>query len=341
MPQPQVTRRTALASLIAAAYAGGLGTGRAAAPERVNVGFFTETKPTMIAKGEEWFAQGLGGPITWTEFASGAEINTAMVAGSCDIGLATGSVATASGISQNLPFQLVGVVDNIGPAEEMTVRASTNIRTPADFRGKKVATPFGSTSHFRLLGFLKTNNLTQRDVTVLDMRPAAIQAAWARNEIDAAYVWAPAKSKLLEAGGQVFRTWDTLDRAGYVVADLIVVRNAFAASYPDAIVGFLKAYGRALEMWRTQPDAAAAIVARQAGVTPQVAKADMEEYDFISLADQMSARWLGAPGQPGAFAGVLKGTADFLVEQRSIRSAPGVEVFGRAIHTEYLQRAVA
>ncbi len=339
-----IHRRAALLAATAVATGAALGAPRAgaqSAPARVNVGFFTETKPTMIAKGEEWFAQGAGGPITWTEFGSGAEINTALVAGSCDIGLATGSVAVASGISQNLPFQVVGLVDNIGPAEEMTVRAAANIREPADFRGKKLATPFGSTSHFRTLGFLKTNGLTQRDVTVLDMRPAAIQAAWARGEIDAAYVWSPAKSKLIEAGGERYVTWDKLDAAGYVVADVIVARQGFADSYPDAVVGFLRAYGRALEMWRTQPEAAAAIVARQAGVSPQIAAADMAEYEFIPLASQLSEAWLGAPGRPGKFAAVLKGTADFLVEQRSIRSAPAVEVFGRAIRTEYLQRAMA
>ena len=108
----------------------------------------------------------------------------------------------------------------IGPAEEMTVRASEGIKAPADFKGKKVATPFGSTSHFRLLGFLKTNGLSQAEVTVLDMKPAAIVAAWSRREIDAAYVWAPAKSKLLADGGAVYPTAEALDKAGYVIADL-------------------------------------------------------------------------------------------------------------------------
>jgi taurine transport system substrate-binding protein len=259
MTKLSVTRRAALAAGAASVFATGAARGRA--PERVNLGFFTEAKPTMIAKGEGWFAEGVKAPINWTEFGSGAEINTAIVAGSCDIGLSTGSVGTAAGISQGLPFQVVGLVDNIGPAEEMTVRAAANIRSPADFRGKRVAAPFGSTSHFRLLGFLKTNGLTLRDVTVLDMRPAAIQAAWSKGEIDAAYVWSPAKSKLLEAGGGVFRTWDALDKAGYVVADVIIVRSAFARDYPDAVVGFLQAYGRALDLWRTKPDEAARLVA--------------------------------------------------------------------------------
>ena len=333
-----ITRRGALAGVAGAAV---LGRGARAASSVVNVGFFTETKPTMIAKGEGWFEQGLGAKINWTEYGSGAEINTAIVAGGCDIGLATGSVATSAAMAQKLPLQLVGMVDNIGAAEEMTVRTSAGIKVPADFKGKKVATPFGSTSHFRLLGFLKVNGLSEADVTVLDMKPAAIVAAWTRKDIDAAYVWAPAKSKLLADGGAVFPTAAMLDKAGYVIADLIVVRNGFAKSEPEAVVGFLKEYGRALDLWRQKPEAAAAIVAKQAGVAPEVATTDMKEYDFVPLQEQLSPEWLGMPGKPGKFTEVLKHTADFLVQQRSIRSAPGLGAFQNATDTQFLQQALA
>jgi taurine transport system substrate-binding protein len=272
---------------------------------------------------------------------SGAEINTAITAGSCDFGLATGSVATAAAISQGLPLTLIGMVDNIGPAEELIVRTSLGLKTPDDFKGKKIATPFGSTSHFRLLGFLKTNKLTERDVTVLDMKPAAIQAAWSRGDIDGAYIWAPVKSKLLESGGSLYATSAALEKQGYVIADLIVVRTAFAKQYPDAVVGFLGAYGKALDLWLTKPDEAATIVGKQAGVSTAVAMGDMKEYDFVPLKAQVTERWLGAPGKPGAFAKTLKSTADFLVEQRSIKSAPGLEAFDKAIDTSYLEKAVA
>ncbi len=332
------TRRAALAGMGALGLAG---RARAAMPEKVNLGFFTETKPTMIAKGLGWFDEAVGSKISWTEMGSGAEINTAIVGGSCDIGLATGSVATSAGIAQGLPFQLIGIVDNIGPAEEMVVRSSAGLRTAADFKGKKLATPFGSTSHFRLLGFLKTNGLTQRDVTVLDMKPAAIQAAWAKNEIDGAYVWSPAKSKLIEAGGELFRTSEALEKAGYVIADLIIVRTEFGKAYPDAVVGFLKSYGRALDMWRQKPDEAAEIVGKQAGVSTAVAMADMKEYDFVPLADQAGPRWLGTAAAPGKFAETLKSTADFLVEQRSIRTAPALDVFHKAINTDFIRKATA
>ncbi len=314
---------------------------RAAVPGAVNVGFFTETKPTMIAKGLGWFDDGVKSKIAWTEFGSGAEINTAITAGSCDFGLATGSVATAAAIAQGLPLTLIGMVDNIGPAEEMVVRTSANLKKPADFKGHKLATPFGSTSHFRMLGFLKTNGLTQADVTLLDMKPAAIVAAWSKGEIDGAYVWSPAKSKLLADGGAIYSTWEPLSKAGYVIADLIVVRNGFAKDYPDAVVGFLAAYGRALDMYKQKPQEAADIVAKQAGVTPDVAARDMKEYDFVPLSEQATPRWLGTKATPGAFAKTLHSTAEFLVAQRSIKKTPGLEAFEAATDTSYLQKAVA
>jgi taurine transport system substrate-binding protein len=335
------TRRFALLGAGATALIGP-GRSRAATPATVNVGFFTETKPTMLAKGEGWFEAGTGGKMSWMEMGSGADINAAITAGSCDLGLSTGSAATAAGIAQGLPLKLIGMVDNIGPAEEMTVRTAAGFQTPADFKGKKIAAPFGSTSHFRLLGFLKRHGLTQREVTVLDMKAAAIVAAWSRGEIDAAYVWAPAKSKILADGGTPFPTYQSLDQAGYVIADLIVVRDGFAQQYPDAVTAFLKAYRRALTMYLEQPDATAAIVAKQAGVTTSVALADMKEYDFVPPADQVTPAWLGGtPQDPGKFARVLKGTADFLVEQKSIKSAPAVEAFQKAIDTDYLKKAIA
>jgi len=312
----------------------------AAKPDTINAAFFVETKPTMIAKAEGWFDQMGGAKINWREVGSGAEINTGMAAGSFDVGFAIGSSPTAAGISQNIGYQVVAMVDNIGPAEDMIVRKAANIKTPADFKGKKVATPFGSTSHFRLLGFLSRHNLSQSNVTVLDMNPDAEVAAWHRGDIDAAYVWSPAKAKMLADGGEKFPTSKDLDAHGYVIADLIVVRTAFLEKYPEAVAGLVKAYGRALDMYRNKPEQAIQIVAKQTGVSDAVAKENLAEYDFVSLRDQLSPAWLGTPGKPGKFAEVLKRTADFLVQQKSIRSAPDLAAFQKGINPTFLAKAV-
>ena len=75
-------------------------------------------------------------------------------------------------------------------------------------------------------------------------------------------------------------------------------------------------------------------------VTPEVAKHDMSDYDFIALEDQLGEDWLGSAGKPGRVADVLKRTADFLVEQKSIRSVPALEAFRAGINTTFIEQAI-
>jgi len=311
-----------------------------AASAPLNCAFFLQTHPFMIAKSKGWMEEAVGAKINWIEVGSGAEINTGMAAGSMDIGFGIGSSPTAAGISQRIGYEVVGMLDNIGPAEELTVRTSAKIKTPADLKGKKVGVPFGSTSHFRMLGLLKVNNLTQRDVNVIDLRGDAMTAAWARGDIDAGYIWAPQRTRMVENGGEVFKTYDKLESAGYVIADLMVARTAYSSANAATMVKILAAYGKAMDFYAHSADEAAEIVAKQVGIKPAVAKSDMSEYDFVSLKNQLSADWLGAPGSAGKFAAVLKRTADFLVEQKSIRSAPDLAAFSKGINTSYLSKAV-
>lgn len=308
------------------------------APESIRASFFVETKPTMIGKAQGWFEQMSGAPIQWSEVGSGAEVNAAMAAGSLDVAFGLGSSPSAAGLSQGIGYKIIAMVDNIGPAEDMVVKKSANIKKPEDLKGKSVATPFGSTSHFRLLGFLKLHGLTQSDVNVLDMKPDAEVAAWKRGDIQAAYVWSPAKAKMLEDGGEIYSTYKELDAAGYVIGDLIVASNAFIKDYPEAAMGLIAAYGKALALWKSKPEDAAKIVGEAAGVSTETAMHDMKEYDFVSLKDQLGPEWLGKPGKPGKFAHVLKTTADFLVEQKSIRKAPDLATFEKGIDTSLLAK---
>ena len=145
-------------------------------------------------------------------------------------------------------------------------------------------------------------------------------------DIDAAYVWSPAKAKMLEDGGEILSTYQKLDAAGYVIADLIVAKKSFAEAYPEALTGLLAAYGKALACsGRRSPRTRPRSSPTRPASAPRSRPHDMKEYDFVPLKKQLSADWLGEPGKPGKFATVLKSTADFLVEQKSIRKAPDLE----------------
>jgi taurine transport system substrate-binding protein len=102
----------------------------------------------------------------------------------------------------------------------------------------------------------------------------------------------------------------------------------------------LAAYGKSLDMYKAKVDETSALVGKYAGVSAEVAKADMAEYDFIALKDQLGAAWLGEPGKPGKFSKVMKDTSEFLVTQKSIRSSPDLAVFEKSINTTCLAKAV-
>ena len=311
----------------------------AAVPSEVRIATFDETNPTAILQAQGTLDQDLGVKVMWKEMSSGGAMNALIATGSMDIGLGAGTAPTAAGLAQGIPYKVVAMCDNIAGAEEMTVRKSANIKKPEDFVGKTVATPFGSTSNFRLVGFLTVHDLLGK-VKMVYMSPSDLVAAWQRGQIDGAYVWPPAKTKLLQHGGEVYPTYKDLDKAGYVIGDLIVVRDGFAEKYPETVMAFLKAYGKAVDLYSTDQEKAIALCAKGTGLSEADAKADMAEYEFITLKQSLSPDWLGAPGKPGRLPELLHNTAKFLHGQKSIPSVPDLSVYQKGIDSSHLAKAV-
>ncbi len=312
---------------------------RAAAPARIRIGTFDETNPTAMLQEAGWLSEVTKAKVEWHDVGSGGAFNTLAAAGGIDVGLGLGTAPLAAGLAVGIPYKVIAMCDNIAGAEEMTVRKSANIKTPQDFIGKTVAVPFGSTSNFRLVGFLTVHKLLGK-VKVIYMSPAQMVAAWKRGEIDAGYVWPPAKSKLLADGGEVYRTYIELDKAGYVIGDLIAVRTDFIDQHPDIVVALLKAYGKGIALWQHDEQKSAALVAKGTGLTPEEALADMKEYEFITLAQSLSPQWLGAPGKPGRLASVLHRTALFLHQQKSIANVPPLATFAAGIDSTPLDKVL-
>jgi taurine transport system substrate-binding protein len=96
--------------------------------------------------------------------------------------------------------QVIWILDDIGNAEQLIVRDGSGINSLADLKGKKVATPFVSTSHSQLVAALQTANVNPKEVQILNMRPPEAAAAWERGDIDATFIWDPVLSKVKDGG---------------------------------------------------------------------------------------------------------------------------------------------
>src|SRR3989337_2726713 len=168
----------------------------------------------------------MGVKIDWKQFDSGRDVNTAMAAGSIDIGL-VGSSPAAAGISAGVPYAGIWLYDGIAGNQALGVKKGEGSTEVKDLVGKKVATPFGSTTHYHLLVAFKVFGVDPKKATILDMQPPDMLAAWQRGDLDAGFVWEPTLIKMVEAGGEIILPSRGIAGKGVSTADVGMGRKGF------------------------------------------------------------------------------------------------------------------
>jgi taurine transport system substrate-binding protein len=290
---------------------------------------------TIIESGE--LEKTTGYKINWRQFGGGGDVIRALSSGDVQIGEA-GSSPIAAAASQGQDIRLFWILDDIADAEALVVRNGSGINSWKDLKGRKVATPFVSTSHYQLLVGLKLEGVDPKDVNVVNLRPPEIGAAWERGDIDAAFIWDPVLSRI-KSSGKAIATSGTIGRKGYPTFDGLVVNAKWAADNEGFVVALVKALARADDDYRKN-------AARWTVDSPQVkaiakwSKADAKDvpaaialYNFPTLDEQLSANWLG-----GGAAKALTNTAVFLKEQGRIQEVK--PDYGAFVSTAYVRQAL-
>ena len=308
------------------------------APTQLRIAYQLIPNGDLIVKDKGWLEKALPNTkIKWMEFASGADVNTAVIAGSVDIGLA-GSSPVAKGIAIGTEYQVPWIFDVIGTAESLVASKASGVKSIADLAGKKVATPFGSTSHYSLLAALEGAGVNPSKVRIIDLEPQDILAAWQRGDIDAAYVWNPTLASL-EKNGTVLITSADLAKRGKLTADLAVVTTAFAKKYPAAVQTWLNQETRAVQLFRSNPSDASAAIARQLNITPAEALDQAGQLIFLNASQQAGSKYLGTPSAPGALAGNLESAAEFLKQQGQVDTVPPLATFQDGLANQFVAKA--
>jgi taurine transport system substrate-binding protein len=275
-----------------------------------------------------------GYTVNWRKFGSGGDVIRAMASGSVHIGEA-GSSPIAAAASQGLDIQLFWILGVIADAEQLVARNGTGIKSVADLRGKTVAVPFVSTSHYQLIAALADAGLSQKDVTILNMRPPEIAAAWERGDIDAAFVWNPVLARAKKSGTVVVSAGE-IARKGKATFDGLIVNRAWAAQNRDFLVTLVKLIAAEDAAYEARPWAVGSpevnAIAKITGAAPDGVPADLANYRFPTLEAQASPAWLG-----GGAAEALTKTAEFLKAQGRIQAlAPD---YDRFVTGEYVAAA--
>jgi NitT/TauT family transport system substrate-binding protein len=294
----------ALAAALAATPAAAQGT-------KVGIGIsgWTGFAPLTLAKEAGIFAKN-GLDVTIKKIPQ-ASRHLAIASG--DIQCAATTVETwivwnASGVATTQLFQL----DKSYGADGMVVR--NNIASIKDVKGKKVAASApGTAPYFTLAWFLKKNGLTVKDVTVVNMEPAAAAQAFIAGQNDAAMTYEPYLSAVREKpeAGKIIAT--TLDYP--MVMDTFGCTPKFIAENDAAVKALVKSYFDAHEMIKSDQKKAYEIMG-----------ADVKQSGEAFGNSAKYLRWQDASANKTFFAGEFatfnKEAADLLLEIGVIRQIP-------------------
>lgn len=334
----KTTLRAALLGLALAAA----GAGVARAQQQVSVGYQMIYNPWKVAIVDGAFEAATGWKINWRRFDSGARVMNAIAAGQLQIAL-SGSSPIAAAVSRGIDVELFWIAEDIASAEALVVRDGSGIVGPEDLRGKILAVPFASTTHYHTLFALERFGIRANELTIVNMQPPEIAEAWARGEIDATFIWDPVLGEV-KRSGRVLVTSGELSALGKATFDGLVADRRFAAANPRFMCDFVATLAAADAAYRKDPAAwdpgspeVRAIVSLVGGNADDVPGV-LALYGFPTLAEQASARWLGGGGGGGA-ARALLFTSEFLRDQRKIPAV--LPDYGVAVNPEWVEMALA
>ena len=272
----KLDRRTFLHGATAAAGAMTLGAPAIAqAKTKIRMGYLH----TLAVDGQMWLADHLGAYAKhglepeFKQFQTGLEIFQAMIGGSLDV-LSTGAVIS------NFPARGQGKIFLANAIEfataQLWVREDQGIKSVADLKGKRVATTAGTTSHVFLDNALKANNMTGKDIELLNQRMPDAVTSFISGAVPAIALWVPFNITVRDKvpGAKML-----VDASAYYPKSAIMSGWATTADFHsksrDVLVRVVKAWGEGNEYLTSKTDEALEVLQKQQ--YPQVPLSDIKE----------------------------------------------------------------
>lgn len=211
----------------------------------LKLGFFPNvTHATAIVGVQEGlFTKQLGATkLTTSPFSAGPAAIEALKSGAVDATFVGPGPATNGFVNTNGAIKVIAGAASGGA--EFVVNSS--IKTVADLRGKKVASPqLANTQDIALRYYLKTQGLKTDlqgggDVNITPTENSSVTDAFTQKLIVGAWVPEPYATKLVQAGGHVLVNEATLWPQGKFATTVLAVRTDFLKAHPDTVKQLLQ-----------------------------------------------------------------------------------------------------
>lgn len=212
--------------------------------------------------------------VTWVLSQGSNKALEFLNSNSIDLGSAAGAAALISK-SKGAPIEGV-YISNKPEWTALVTNDGSSIKSVADLVGKKVAATVGTDPHIFLLRALAEAGVAAKDVQIVNLQHNDGATSLITNQIDA---WAgldPHMARIeLENKAQLFYRNVDFNTYGFLLA-----RSDFAKKHPGRVEKVLQVYEKA-RLWTLENlEEATAILAKEANLSPEVARVQMERNDF-------------------------------------------------------------
>lgn len=127
--------------------------------------------------------------VELVQFNNGGDLMTAIASGEVDVGYA-GITPILSSIEKNVPVKIISSAQTEGTG--IVVNDASGIKSPADLKGKTIATPGeASIQHTLLVYYLNQNGMTIDDLNVSAMKVPSMNDALKTGQIDGIVTYQP------------------------------------------------------------------------------------------------------------------------------------------------------
>ena len=262
----------ALMSALPAAFA-------QAKPELLRIGFQKSASLLALQKTQgtlEKRLAPLGVQLKWVEFPAGPQLLEGLNVGAVDIGF-VGEAPPIFAQAAGAKFVYIGNDPAAPEAEAVVVPKDSPIRTVADLKGKKVALNKGSNVHFLLVKALEKHGLKYGDIQPVFLPPADARAAFEKGSVDAWVIWDPFLAAVeKQSGARIL-----VDGRGIVQNyAYYLAERSYAEKYPQVVSALFEDTVQQGQWLKANIPQAAAIIAPQQGLSPEVVALSLTRYQF-------------------------------------------------------------
>ncbi len=306
----------------------------AAKPKELNVAYFLEwPSANQVGQVNKTFDEKMGLKVNWRSFDNGNAMTAAMIAGDIDIAYSQGFVPFVLGVTKRAKIKLVGVAMTYAENDNCVVRNGSGI-TKANAKrleGKKVGTPTGNVTHYKLLKTLEHLGVDAKKVRIVSMANADVSSALARGDVTMACGFGGSLVRMKEHG-KVLMTGAEQEAIGLKVFDIVSVTTSFADRYPDVVKQFLKITDEFNSAYSKNPSRYYDTLAKASGMKRADTISTLNKFTFLSNREQLGRDWMG-----GGIQDFTKQVADFYAEQGEIPRALSKSAYARTIDSSFLR----